>query len=207
MKARKDILLATNNEGKVERFRKLLADAAPEVVFYIPKDLGIETVSVKENEHTLAENAEKKARAYFGKAHMPILANDTGFYVDGEGFIDAPKREALGEVDESALTKNEIAEKLLEFWKNIARKHGGAVDAAWIEAFALLDTDGRLRTSESRREVVLTDNVFGNPHIQMPVRCLYISKTTNKPSIQHTKEEEMLELRPVTDALCNVLLQ
>jgi len=71
----------------------------------------------------------------------------------------------------------------------------------------LIDPSGTIHEAESRREVILTDQEFGEGHIQMPVRALYISKTTNKPAIQHSKEEELLELKPVTDALLDVLAQ
>jgi len=202
----KEILLATNNEGKVERFRNLLKSSCPDVKLSSPNDFGLESIDVVEDGETLAENAEIKARAYFGKVDVPILANDTGFWVEGEGLVDAPKRKALNGIDEKTLTTDEISEKLLEFWKAIAVKNGGKVDAAWVEAFVLIDNEGQSHTSESRREVILTDQVFGNPHIQMPVRCLYISKTTNKPAIQHTHEEEILELKPITDALCKLIL-
>jgi len=153
----------------------------------------------------LAENAEIKARAYFGKVPLPILANDTGFWSKEEGFIQEPKRIALVGKDETNLTKEEISEALLKFWKGIATKHGGRVDAAWIEAFVLLDTLGTLHTAESRREVILTDQEFGNSHIQMPIRALYISKATNKPAVQHSLEEELIEMKPLTDALAQVL--
>lgn len=202
---KKKIFLATTNEGKVQRFRRLLEAAGVEVEIHIPKDFGLENIEILENGQTLAENAEIKARAYFGKVDMPIIANDTGFWVEGEGLIDAPKRMALNGRDEGTLTKEQIAEKLLEFWKHIARKAGGKVDAAWVEAFVRLDPDERIYKSESRREVILTDQVFGDPHIQMPARALYISKATNKPAIQHTKEEELLEMKPVTNALRNLL--
>jgi hypothetical protein len=138
---------------------------------------------------------------------MPILANDTGFWVDGEGLIDAPKRKALKGTNEESLTKEAIATSLLKFWKGIAKHHGGRVNAAWIEEFVLLDPDGTMHTTESRREVILTDHAFGEAHVQMPVRALYISKVTNKPSIRHTKEEELLELKPITDALYKVLTE
>jgi hypothetical protein len=168
---------------------------------YAPKDFGLEYIDPKEEGGTLKENAEIKARAYFGKVSLPILANDTGFYVEGEGFVHAPKRKALDNTDETTLTKEQIAEKLLGFWKNIAKKYGGKVDAAWLEVFALLEPNGEIHFSDSRREVILTDQVFGDPHIQMPVRALYISKTTNKPAVQHTEADELQELKPITDAL------
>lgn len=198
------VLVATNNAGKVERYRKLLRDTDIELV--TPKDLGIETIDVEENGKTLAENAELKARAYFGKTDLPILANDTGFYVEGEGLVEAPKRTALGERSEKEMTEEEIARALLEFWKGIARKYGGEVDAAWPEVFVLVLPDGSSRTVESRREILLTDKDFGPLHLTMPLRPLYISKMTGKPAIQHTLAEEDYELTPVRDALVSLLV-
>lgn len=197
----KKIFLATNNAGKVERFKNLIKNAGLETEIYTPKDFGLEKINPEESGKTLAENAEIKARAYLGKVDMPIISNDTGFFVEDEGLVDAPKRVAIDNTNEENLTKEQIAESLLTFWKGIATKHGGRVDAAWIEEFVLLNPDGEKRTSQSRREVILTDKEFGNAHTQLPVRALYISKTTGKPAVQHTHEEEILEMKPVIDAL------
>lgn len=201
---KKEIFLATHNEAKIQRFKNLLEQTELDIKIYTPKDFGLEHIESEESGKTLSENSEIKARAYFGKVNIPILSNDTGFLVEGEGLIDAPKRTALGDAAEENLTKEEIAKTLLDFWKNIATKHGGKVSAAWIEIFTLLNPEGTMRVEESRREVILTDHVFGESHVQFPMRALYISKTTNKPSIQHTKEEELLELKPVTDALLKI---
>jgi inosine/xanthosine triphosphate pyrophosphatase family protein len=200
------IFLATNNHGKIERFKKLIVLIEPSMEVLTPHDLNIEPLDVEENGTTLQENAEIKARAYFGKVDMPILSNDTGFWVEGEGLVDTPKRTALGETDERTLSKEEIAERLLSFWKSIATKNGGEVDAAWVEAFVVLNPNGEMRVADSRREVVLTDREFGTAHIQMPVRALYYSKDSGKPAIQHTPEEEQLELKPVIDALAKILI-
>lgn len=199
------VFLATNNGGKIERYKNLLKQVDGAIEVYTPSDLDIEVLDVVENGKTLADNAKLKAEAYFGKVDMPILSNDTGFYVEGEGFVDAPKRKALGGKDEKDLSKEEIAKALLEFWKGVATKHGGKVNAAWVEAFIALYPDGKTKEAESRREIILTNQEFGTPHMQMPVRALYYSKTTNKPSIQHTEEEEILEMKPVIDALSKVL--
>lgn len=199
------IFLATNNGGKIERYKNLLKQVDKGIEVFAPRDLGIPVIDVVEDGKTLADNAKLKADAYFGKVDMPILSNDTGFFVEGEGFVDAPKRIVLGDVDENNLSKEEIAKKILDFWKGIASKHGGKVDAAWVEAFVVLYPNGEIKEAESRREVVLTDKEFGTPHIQMPVRALYYSKTTNKPAIEHTEEEEVLEMQPIVDALKRVL--
>lgn len=199
------VFFATNNEAKIGRYKDLLKFIDKEIEVYTPLDLNIEAIEVLENGKTLAENAKLKALAYLGKVDMPILSNDTGFYVEGEGFIDAPKRKALGDTDENTLSKVEISEKLSNFWKEIATKHGGEVNAAWVEAFAVVYPNGEVKEAGSRREILLTNQEFGTPHIQMPLRALYYSKITNKPSIQHTKEEEIIEMGPVIDALKKVL--
>ncbi len=198
------ILVATNNVAKVERYRKLLRDTDIELV--TPKDLGIEPEDVEENGKTLAENAELKARAYFGKTDLPILSNDAGFYVEGEGLVQAPKRIALDGRGEYTLTQEEIAEAMMRFWQEKAKAHGGSVDAAWVDDFVLLSSDGSLRTASSRRECLLTDTVHGPVHIQLPIRALYISKMTGKPSALHTHEEDLLELKPIQDALVSLLV-
>ena len=199
------IFLATNNGGKIERFRHLLKQIDKNIEIFTPEDFNIKIIDVVEDGKTLAENAKLKANAYFGQVDMPILSNDSGIYVEGEGFINTPKRKALGEIEEDTLSKEEVSRKILDFWKKIATKHGGEVDAAWVEAFVVLYPDGKIKEADSRREIVLTNQEFGVPIIELPIRVLYYSKTTNKPAIQHTEEEEILEMKPVIDALVKVL--
>ncbi|MFA6251382.1 MAG: non-canonical purine NTP pyrophosphatase [Candidatus Paceibacterota bacterium] len=199
------ILLATNNKAKIERFKRLIKVIDSNIELLSPSELGIEIINIEENGNTLMENAELKARAYLGKVDFPILSNDTGFYVEGEGFIDAPKRKALEGLDENNLSEEEISKKLLNFWKDIASKYGGKVDAAWVEAFILLLPNGEVKKSESRREVILTNQEFGTPHINFPVRALYYSKITNKPAVLHTEEDEIVELKPAIDAISKIL--
>lgn len=199
------ILLATNNKGKIERFKKLIKYISSDIEVLSPDELGINIIDVEENGKTLMENALLKANAYLGKVDFPILSNDTGFYVEGDGFVDAPKRKALEGVDENELSEEEIYKRLLNFWKSVATRHGGKVDAAWVEAWVLLYPNGEKNKVESRREIVLTDQEFGTPHINMPVRALYYSKITNKPAVLHTEEDEIIEMEPVIAALRNVL--
>ncbi|HEX4103877.1 MAG TPA: non-canonical purine NTP pyrophosphatase [Candidatus Paceibacterota bacterium] len=200
----KKVFLATHNAGKIERYKKLLANTGLALEIFTPEDFGLASIEVEETGKTLMENAERKVHAYFGKVDMPILANDTGFWVKGVGFADAPKRAAVGHGN-AKLSKEEAAATMLAFWQDIARTHGGNVDAAWIEAFALLDPDGKMHRVETRRDVILTDRLFGEVHLELPVRALYISKATGKPAAQHTKEEEIFELKPITDALVKLL--
>ena len=199
------ILLATHNAAKVERYKKLIALTELDIQACSPEELGLQIAPVEESGVTLAENAELKARAYFGKVNLPILANDTGIYVEGEGFVAAPKRIALQGKEEASLSQQEIFEAMQGFWQDIARKHGGRVDMTWIDVFVLLMPDGMKKTVESKRECILTDIVHGEVSAHMPVRSLYISKATNKPVAQHTPEDEVVELGAITNALTHIL--
>lgn len=201
----KKLFLATNNEGKVLRFKMLIKAIGLDFEIQSPSDFGLENIDVEEKGVTLEENAKIKARAYFGKVDMPILANDTGFWVEGEGLVEAPKRTALGNLNEKELSKEEKAQAMIEFWGGIARKHGGKVPAAWVETFVVLYPNGRAKIAHSRRDVILTDCVFGEAHIEMPVRALYISKATGKPAVLHSREEELIEMKPLIKALTEVL--
>ncbi len=201
----KKLFLATSNEAKILRFKNLINNLGLDYKIYTPADFGLTEVSPVENGATLTDNALIKAKAYLGKVNMPIISNDTGFWVKDRGLIDAPKRITLAGSDESTLTKDQISNSMLNFWKQIARDNGGEIDAAWMESFILLNPDGSHFVSESKREVILTDTVFGLPHVQFPVRALYICKTTNKPAILHTPEEEIMEMKPVSDALEKLL--
>jgi inosine/xanthosine triphosphate pyrophosphatase family protein len=201
------VLIATNNQRKVLRFKEILKWANLDIQLHTPDELGVEVFDVEENGKNLEENALLKAKAYFGKTDMPILSNDTGLYVVGEGLVDAPKRKALGGSDEKKLTKEEISRKILDFWKGMAKKYGGKVDATWVEAFVIIYPNGEIKKSESRREIVLTDQEFGVPFVEMPIRALYYSKVTGKPAIQHNEADDKLEMKPIEDALRKVLIK
>lgn len=202
----KRTLLASNNQQKVERYKRLLAELEVSIELVTPSEYGIEALDVVEDGETLEANARLKAQAYAKIVDIPVLGNDTGFWLETEGFVDAPKRVALAGESEHELSKEEITKRMLAFWKQKATDNGGKVDAAWIDVFVLILPDRTERVAEARRDVVLTDTPFGEPLPQMPVRALYISKTTNKPSIQHIDAEELEEMQPVIDALRSVFV-
>jgi len=91
----KKIFLASNNKSKKERIEKIFKHLGLKIKVRSPKDLKIEIPKIKED-GTLLENAQEKAKAYQGKVDMPILAMDTGFFVDGENVDPVKvKRNAL----------------------------------------------------------------------------------------------------------------
>lgn len=204
------IVFATNNPSKVARVKKLLEHMALPTELLTLEQVGINSVEVEED-GTLAENAEKKARAYHGKTNKPVLALDTGLFINGESQDPARvRRNALEGIDESKLSQEEIAEKMLGYYQEIARKNGGEVEGYWLDSWCLVLPDGSMQTSESKREIVLTDHVLSEVDIHLPVRSLYKVKVSGKPVAQQTEEEyfskEMINITvSLSDLLCEKL--
>ncbi len=197
----KKVFLATNNKSKRERVIDLFARNNFDVEIVTPQDLEIDIADVSED-GTLEENAIAKAQAYFGLTDLPIIANDTSFYVDGENLDPVKvKRNALGGKDESEFTQEEISQKIHAFYENIAQKKGGSVDGYWYEIWAMVLPDGTVSTEDAKREVVLTDRTTGEVDLYFPMRSLYYSKVTGKTYKESTQDEYLTEMQPIFDAL------
>ena len=76
------LLIATNNKGKTEEMRALLAGLQVQLV--TPSELGLD-LHVTEDGRTYAENAQKKAIAFAQAADLIALADDSGLEVDALG--------------------------------------------------------------------------------------------------------------------------
>ena len=79
---KKELLVATHNQGKVAEFREMLAD-----LLIGWKSLGDVQVSedVEENGASFEANAILKAKSYAAKTGMITLADDSGLQVDALG--------------------------------------------------------------------------------------------------------------------------
>lgn len=73
------LLIATENQGKIRELQELLAGLGVELV--MPRQLGL-NLNVVEDGSTYEENAGKKARAYAAASGLISLADDSGLEVD-----------------------------------------------------------------------------------------------------------------------------
>ena len=78
----KQLLLATNNKGKVKELQALLKDAWIELV--TPAQINLD-LDIVEDGQTYAENASKKAIAFAQASGLISLADDSGLEVDALG--------------------------------------------------------------------------------------------------------------------------
>ncbi len=197
-----EIVFASNNKGKLKRMQKLVKAAGLSVVLRTPEEVGIKNFDVQETGATLEANAEKKVRALYKKTKLPILADDSGFFIKGD-LLDPVKvkRNALKGLDEKKLTIEAIGNTMLKYYQSIADSYGGSVDAEWHNNLCLLTPDGKIRHCEAVRPVTLTNTPCGKMDPYLPLRPLYISKATGKHVLLQNEKEELLELEPITNAL------
>ncbi len=102
-----DLLIATQNKGKLAEYKAIFADLSVRVVTLA--DVGLDKLDVEETGTTFTANAELKARAYAAASGLTSLADDSGLCVDaldgrpgvysaryaGEGATDADRRAKL----------------------------------------------------------------------------------------------------------------
>lgn len=91
-----DLLVATNNPGKLAEFRIMLAGLAARVVG--PAEIGIR-LEVAEPHHTYAENAADKAAAFCRASGLVTLADDSGIEVAALGWGPGPRSARYGGSD------------------------------------------------------------------------------------------------------------
>jgi XTP/dITP diphosphohydrolase len=88
-----NLLIASNNAGKVREFRELLAGRGWEVV--APSDIGL-ALEVEETGASYEANARIKARAFADASGLPALADDSGLEVDALGGEPGPLHHEKG---------------------------------------------------------------------------------------------------------------
>lgn len=92
----RDLLVATNNAGKLSEFRHLLASLPVRVVS--PRDLGIE-LEVPEPHDGYADNARDKAAAFCRVSGLMTLADDSGIEVAALGWGPGARSARFGGPD------------------------------------------------------------------------------------------------------------
>jgi hypothetical protein len=124
------------------------------------------------------------------------MTADTAVYFENQDFDPTHVRraaiQASGRV-ESELTKMQIAELMIAFYTDIARKAGGKVDFYYVDAFAVLFPNGEIKTQEYKREYTLTDELKGEIYPDVPMRSLYISKVTGKRASETMMQDYLQE--------------
>ena len=194
----KKIYIASGNKSKIDRFKKLFKKINSRIkIQQVPG-----YIDVVEDGKDGPENARKKVLVYKNKYDVPVLGLDTAVLFENEDInpLEA-KRVALDGVDETTLSQEEIAEKLLKFYKSIAEKNRGEKEFDYVDHYALLMPDGEIKETECKRTNVLTTESRGDLDIYFPMRNLYYSKITGKRHFESSDEDYFKEFETVTESL------
>jgi len=145
------LLLATNNPGKLEELRELLAGAGFDVVD--PFRIG-QPPEVRETGRTYWANALLKAEAYARWAGMPALADDSGLEVDALGGAPGVDTAYFAGPEGARGTQREKVAKLLRALEGVPWERRGATYRCVV---ALAWPDGRAVTAEGGTRGVILD--------------------------------------------------
>ena len=188
-----EVLFATNNKSKIKRLRMIVEKLGLNLQIKTLEDLGLIEKDVDEN-GTLEENAISKAKAFFGDVQTPIIAMDTGLFIENEKFDPVKvKRNALEAVgkNEADLSQTEISGIIIDFYKSIATKNGGEVSGFFRDAVAIVYPDGKEEVKVADRRISLTNQAMGLDEY-FPINTLYKIMPLDK-HYHNCSEDEIFE--------------
>lgn len=76
----KELLVATNNNHKLEEMKEIFNSLSFDVKLISPKDFNDHTEPIEDG-LTFKDNAYIKAKYYYDKYHLPTIADDSGIYI------------------------------------------------------------------------------------------------------------------------------
>ncbi len=172
-----EIILASNNQNKVKELGEKLASFGIKV--YSQSEAGFD-IEVEENGTTLAENSYLKAKAIYDLSKKPVIADDSGLFVDaldgapgiysarfaGEGKSDADRRA-----------------KLLEMMKDVPKEKRTAHFATVV---CYIDECGEVHYFEGRADGVIGFEEVGTNGFGFDPLFIYEGKTF----AERTREEK-----------------
>lgn len=118
------ILFATTNPAKVKKYYNKLKEKGIELLTI--KDFNIK-LNVEETGKNAIENAYIKAKAYYEQAKITTIGMDNNLFIE-----ELSEEEQPGTHVRRVNGKELTDEEMLEYYMNLAKKHGGKLTAKWV---------------------------------------------------------------------------
>ena len=182
----KEILFATGNESKVNRFKEKLLEKG--ILLKSLKDINI-NLEVEENGKTAIENAEIKAKAYYDATKMTTMAMDDTMYID-----NIPEDKQPGVFVRRVNGKRLNDEEMIEYYTNLVKTYGkdGKLNTKWILGMAIIK-DGKISTyTDVTSEYYLVDTPAKDMKEGYPLSSILVNKKVNKYDIYLSEEDKKL---------------
>lgn len=187
----KRILIGTNNPSKLALMRRYTEADGVECIS--PAELGLQ-VEPQETARDAAGNALEKALAFHRASGLPVLAQDSGL-VFTELPMDHPDQPGVHvrrPENHPPLTEDE---DMLNYYMDVAHRHGGRLLAAWQYAWCFLQDEGHYALYADSEDVMsrhaawMLDKPCAARQPGWPLNSLMFSEKTGKYWAESTAEE------------------
>ena len=182
----KEILFATGNASKVERFREKLLERG--ITIKSLKDIDLD-IDVDENGTTAIENATIKAKAYYEATKIPTMATDDTMFIEG-----IPDEKQPGIFVRRVNGKRLNDEEMIDYYTNLVKEYGkdGKLNTKWILGMVIIK-DGKVYTYEDiTSEYYLLDTPTKERRDGYPLSSILFNKKANKYDIYLTEEDKKI---------------
>ena len=136
------VLIATNNKGKIEKYSEILRSLG--IDYCTLADIGLD-IEINENGNNTTENAIIKAKSYYEKVKIPVLADDSGLIID-----KLPKERQPGVFVRRYNGRELSDEQILELYSKEIENVGGESTGAFVISIAIIDENGNIHTKETK---------------------------------------------------------
>jgi len=158
MSARRRILVASSNPGKVAELRAMLGVQAEWVDL---RELQLD-VRIEEDGTSFAENARRKALGYAKASGLWAIADDSGLVVDAlDGAPGVHSARFCGEVAEGQGRRQIDQRNIEKVLKLLEKVPAEKRTARFVCHLCLADADGILLEAEGRLEGLITEQPVG----------------------------------------------
>lgn len=177
----KKLFYATKNKYKIQTMKDRLAGLNIELI--TPYDINISVIDVDENASSVEENAVLKAKAYYDKIQMPIIAGDSALYVEK---FDKQPGLFVRRVNGRYLEDDELE----EYYINRLNEIGGKSYAYYITGLAIIN-EGVVKTVEIKEDkFILTSNICDGERQNDALGRLEYDPVLNKYFCEKTEEDK-----------------
>ena len=173
------VLFATTNPAKVKKYYEKLKDKGIELLTI--KDLDI-NLNVEETGKDAIENAYIKAKAYYDVAKMPTIGMDNNLFIEELSEEEQPGTH-VRRINGKELTDNEM----IEYYMNLARKHGGKLTAKWVYGMVIYNGIEAKEYTWNTKEFYLLDKKCRELNPGYPLDSISIKKEEN--NLKDNKDE------------------
>ena len=165
------VLIATKNEGKIEKYSNMLD--LLNIEYCTLKDFDID-IEINENGKTTSENAKIKANAYYNGFNMPVLADDSGLVID-----KLPEDKQPGVMVRRHNGKELSDEEIIELYSKEIENVGGESTGAFVISIAIIDKNGNIYIKETKHKRLFVSKPDCNRVPGYPLSSLIYDKEAN----------------------------